>query len=132
MKYSSGYWDEGVTDIGESEARMLALTCQRAELTDGQEILELGCGWGSLTLWMASHYPNAKITAVSNSRTQREHIMAEAEKRNLPNVEVITANMITFEGVGAVSLRSLRISRNVRAHEELSDSSPTRFQLAKA
>lgn len=100
MKYSSGYWDPGVTDIGESEARMLTLTCQRAELTNGQTILELGCGWGSLTLWMAKHYPDSKITAVSNSRTQREYIMAEAEKRGLPNVTVITANMITFEGVG--------------------------------
>jgi cyclopropane-fatty-acyl-phospholipid synthase len=100
MKYSSGYWDPGVTDIGESEARMLTLTCQRAELSNGQTILELGCGWGSLTLWMAKHYPDSKITAVSNSRTQREYIMAEAEKRGLPNVTVITANMITFEGVG--------------------------------
>jgi cyclopropane-fatty-acyl-phospholipid synthase len=100
MKYSSGYWDPGVTDIGESEARMLGLTCQRAELSNGQTILELGCGWGSLTLWMAKHYPDSKITAVSNSRTQREYIMAEAEKRRLTNVTVITANMITFEGVG--------------------------------
>ena len=100
MKYSSGYWDPGVTDIGESEARMLTLTCQRAELSNGQTILELGCGWGSLTLWMAKHYPDSKITAVSNSRTQREYIMAEAEKRGLPNVTVITAYMISFEGVG--------------------------------
>ena len=100
MKYSSGYWEEGVTDIGESEARMLEITSQRAQLANGQRILELGCGWGSLTLWMGKNYPDAKITAVSNSRTQREHIMAEAEKRGLYNIEVITANMITFEGVG--------------------------------
>jgi cyclopropane-fatty-acyl-phospholipid synthase len=100
MKYSSGYWENGVIDIAESEARMLEITSQRAELANGQRILELGCGWGSLTLWMAKHYPDAKITAVSNSRTQREHILAEAAKRNLHNVEVITANMITFEGIG--------------------------------
>ncbi|MFN9027770.1 MAG: SAM-dependent methyltransferase, partial [Akkermansiaceae bacterium] len=55
MKYSSGYWDEGVIDIAESESRMLEMTCQRAELANGQRILELGCGWGSLTLWMAKH-----------------------------------------------------------------------------
>ena len=79
---------------------MLEITSRRAQLANGQNILELGCGWGSLTLWMARHYPEAKITAVSNSRTQREHIMAEAEKRGLHNVTVITANMITFEGVG--------------------------------
>lgn len=100
MKYSSGYWDEGVTDIGESESRMLGITCERAQLANGQRILELGCGWGSLTLWMAKHYPDARITAVSNSRTQREHIMAEAETRNLRNIEVITANMITFADIG--------------------------------
>lgn len=100
LKYSSGYWDEGVTDIDESEARMLALTCERAGLEDGQRILELGCGWGSLSLWMAKHYPKAQITAVSNSRTQREHIMGQAEKRGLKNLQVITANMIDYQGEG--------------------------------
>ena len=98
LKYSSGYWDEGVTDIDESEARMLALTCERAGLTDGQRILELGCGWGSLSLWMAKHYPASQITSVSNSRTQREFITAEAEKRGLTNLTVVTANMIDYQG----------------------------------
>lgn len=100
MKYSSGYWDEGVTDIDESEARMLAITCERAELQDGHRILELGCGWGSLTLWMASHYPNARITAVSNSRTQKAYIDSQLAERGLANVEVRTANMIGYEGEG--------------------------------
>ena len=100
MKYSSGYWDPGVTDIEISEARMLALSCERAELEDGQRILELGCGWGSLTLWMGKHYPNSKITAVSNSRTQKEYIDAQAQERGLTNIEVITANMIYYEGEG--------------------------------
>lgn len=100
MKYSSGYWDEGVTDIDTSEARMLALTCERAALEDGQRILELGCGWGSLTLWMAAHFPNAKITAVSNSRTQRAHIEARLAERGLTNVEVRTVNMIDYQGEG--------------------------------
>jgi cyclopropane-fatty-acyl-phospholipid synthase len=100
MKYSSGYWDPGVTDIDVSEARMLEITCQRADLQDGHRILELGCGWGSLTMWMASHYPNARITAVSNSRTQRQHIEAQLAARGLTNVEVKTVNMIHYEGEG--------------------------------
>jgi len=100
MKYSSGYWDEGVSDIDASEARMLALTCERAALEDGQRILELGCGWGSLTLWIAAHFPNAKITAVSNSRTQRAHIEARAAERGLSNVEVRTVNMVDYQGEG--------------------------------
>jgi cyclopropane-fatty-acyl-phospholipid synthase len=80
---------------------MLQLTCERAELQDGQRILELGCGWGSLSLWMAEHYPNAQITSVSNSRTQKQFIDAEAARRGLKNLTIITANMIHFEGVGA-------------------------------
>ena len=81
LKYSSGYWPEDATTFDESEAIMLGLTCERAELADGQRILELGCGWGSLSLWMAEHYPNAQITSVSNSRTQKEFIDAEAARR---------------------------------------------------
>lgn len=100
LKYSSGYWPEPGTTFDESEAIMLRLTCERAELADGQSILELGCGWGSLSLWMAEHYPNAQITSVSNSRTQKEFIDAEAAKRGLKNLTIVTANMIHFEGVG--------------------------------
>jgi cyclopropane-fatty-acyl-phospholipid synthase len=69
-------------------------------LRDGQRILELGCGWGSLTLWMAAHYPNARITAVSNSNSQRVHILAEAARRSLHNVTVLTADMNAFETDG--------------------------------
>ncbi|RYD30789.1 MAG: class I SAM-dependent methyltransferase, partial [Verrucomicrobiaceae bacterium] len=100
MKYSSGYWDPGVLDIEDSERRMLRLTCERADIQDGQRILELGCGWGSLTLWMAAHFPQARITAVSNSRTQRAHIEAQLAERGLTNVEVKTANMIHYAGEG--------------------------------
>lgn len=101
MKYSSGYWKEGVQDIDTSEAEMLRITCERAELRDGQRILELGCGWGSLTLWMATNFPNARITAVSNSRTQKAHIDAQLAERQLRNVTVRTANMIDYGGEGA-------------------------------
>jgi cyclopropane-fatty-acyl-phospholipid synthase len=97
-KYSSCYFDPGVTSLDVAEARMLSLTCERAQLKDGEDILELGCGWGSLTLWMAEHYPAARITAVSNSRTQRLHIEATARERGLGNVRVITcdANVLEF------------------------------------
>lgn len=100
LKYSSGYWDNGVSDIETSEARMLELTCQRAGIKDGERILELGCGWGSLTLWMANHFPNSQITAISNSKTQRKHIEAQAVARRLTNVQVRTVNMIEYEGEG--------------------------------
>jgi cyclopropane-fatty-acyl-phospholipid synthase len=96
LKYSSGYWDSGVENLNQAEERMLGLTCSRAELRDGQHILELGCGWGSLSLWMAERYPNAKITAVSNSRTQKEHIDAEAKNRGLANLTVVTSDMNVF------------------------------------
>nr|MBA3972267.1 class I SAM-dependent methyltransferase [Bacteroidota bacterium] len=73
LKYSSGYWKKGVTDIDTSEDDMLEITCNRAELKDGQDVLEFGCGWGSLSLYMAKKYPNSRITVVSNSRTQKLH-----------------------------------------------------------
>jgi cyclopropane-fatty-acyl-phospholipid synthase len=101
LKYSSGWWDEHTRTLDEAEAAMLKLTCERAQLQDGHHILELGCGWGSLSLWMAEHFPSARITSVSNSRTQKEFIDAEAARRNLTNLTVRTANMITYEGEGA-------------------------------
>lgn len=100
LKYSSGLWDKNAKTLDDAEAAMLALTCERAELRDGQRILELGCGWGSLSLWMAAHYPNAKITSVSNSRTQKEHIDGEAAKRGLKNLTIVTANMNSYQGEG--------------------------------
>ena len=67
MKYSSAFYPDGCSNLAAAEENMLRLTCDRARLTDGQDILELGCGWGSLTLWMAEQFPNSRITAVSNS-----------------------------------------------------------------
>jgi len=97
LKYSSGYWPEGVRSLDQAEEAMLALTAARAGLQDGQRILELGCGWGSLTLWMAERFPGARITAVSNSAPQREHILAQARERGLDNLQVLTADMNTFD-----------------------------------
>jgi cyclopropane-fatty-acyl-phospholipid synthase len=86
-----------VQHLDAAEAEALATTCARAGLGNGMDILELGCGWGSLTLWMATHYPGSRITAVSNSASQREHILAEAARRGLGNVSVITRDMNTFD-----------------------------------
>lgn len=96
LKYSCGYWSYGNTYIDKSESDALKLTCQHAQIEHGMDILELGCGWGSLTLWMATHYPNCKITAVSNSRSQGNYILRQANERNLLNIEVITADMNDF------------------------------------
>jgi cyclopropane-fatty-acyl-phospholipid synthase len=100
LKYSCGLWETGVSDLAAAEERMLDLTCARAGITDGQEILELGCGWGSLTLWMASRYPRSRITAVSNSASQRQFILECAAARGLGNVTVITADVNDFEAAG--------------------------------
>jgi cyclopropane-fatty-acyl-phospholipid synthase len=96
-KYSSCYWPAGVKTLAEAEGAMLDLTCQRAELADGQSILELGCGWGSLTLWMAERFPNSSILAVSNSNSQREYILAEAKRRGRSNVSVVTQDLNHFQ-----------------------------------
>jgi len=95
-KYSSAYWPEGVTTLDAAELAALTATCSHAELSDGQRILELGCGWGSLTLWMAKHYPHSQITAVSNSHSQRRYIESVADSRGLSNLRIITADMNTY------------------------------------
>jgi len=96
-KYSGCHWGEGVTDLAHAEARALAITCERAGLKDGQDVLELGCGWGSLSLWMADRYRNSQITAVSNSYSQRHYIQREAQARGLFNLRVITSDVNEFE-----------------------------------
>ena len=96
LKYSSGYWPDGVNSLDESEESMLELSFERAQFVDGDSILELGCGWGSLTCYMASKLPNSKITAVSNSKDQKEHILNRCKNQGLDNIEVITADMNDF------------------------------------
>ena len=93
LKYSSAWWPEGVTTLSAAEEAMLDLTCRRAGIADGQDVLELGCGWGSLTLWMAERNPAARIVAVSNSLTQRVHILARAAELGLDNLTVLTADV---------------------------------------
>ena len=95
-KYSSGYWPAGVDSLDAAETAALDATCKRAGLTDGQQVLELGCGWGSLTLFVAERFPGSQITALSNSNSQRNYIEAEADRRGLTNVRVITCDFNNF------------------------------------
>jgi cyclopropane-fatty-acyl-phospholipid synthase len=96
-KYSSCFWPEGVDSLDDAEVYALGMTCDRAELVDGQDILELGCGWGSLTLWMAERYPSSRITAVSNSASQGDYIRSEAAARGFDNITVLTRDMNDFD-----------------------------------
>lgn len=95
-KYSCCFWDENTKTLDDAEEAALALTCERAGIADGQRILELGCGWGSLSLWMAERFPASTITAVSNSTPQRHFIEAAARARGLQNLRVLTADMNDF------------------------------------
>lgn len=117
-KYSSCFWPEGCTSLDEAESEALRITCERAQLADGMRILELGCGWGSLSLWMASRFPLAEITAVSNSAPQRKFIEAEASRRGIGNLRVITCDMNRYEATSAfdrvVSVEMFEHMRNWR------------------
>jgi cyclopropane-fatty-acyl-phospholipid synthase len=97
LKYSSCLYTTGSESLDQAETAMLALYAERAQLADGQHILELGCGWGSLALYNAQRFPGAKITAISNSRTQKEFIDTEARKRGLTNLRILTCDINTFD-----------------------------------
>ena len=97
LKYSCCYYPAGAESLDEAEEAMLGLYVERARIADGQEILELGCGWGSLSLYLAERFRGSRITGVSNSRTQKEHIDTEARRRGLANLRVITCDMNTFD-----------------------------------
>ena len=96
LKYSSGLWPAGVEDLAESEQRMLELSCERAGLVDGMSVLDLGCGWGSLSRWIATRYPRCRVLAVSNSRTQAEFIRERSAADGIDRLEVLTADMNGF------------------------------------
>jgi len=97
LKYSSGLWGDGVRDLDTAEERMLGLTCERAGLRDGMRVLDLGCGWGSLSLWIATRFPRCSVLAVSNSKLQREFIVGRAEQRGIRNLAVRTADANDFD-----------------------------------
>jgi cyclopropane-fatty-acyl-phospholipid synthase len=120
LKYSCAYYARPGASLSEAERTMLELTVERAGLADGQRILELGCGWGSLTLFMAEKYPSATIVAVSNSSSQREHIMARAKARGLANVTVVTCDMNAFGADGAFDrVVSVEMFEHMRNYESL-------------
>lgn len=121
LKYSSGLWADGTHTLAESEAAMLEATCAFAGLADGQDVLELGCGWGSLSLWMAKHYPDSRITAVSNSNSQREFIEQQAAERGLGNLRVITCdvNALSLESNAFDRVVSVEMFEHVRNYAQL-------------
>ena len=122
LKYSCAYYESEKTTLPEAEEEMLARTCRNAELEDGMRVLDLGCGWGSLTLWMAEHYPNLRITSVSNSTSQKSHIEARCAAKGFSNVEVITADMNDFAPPGSAPFHrivSIEMFEHMRNWEAL-------------
>lgn len=119
LKYSGCLFESGIDDLDAAEHAMLALTAERARLRDGQQILDLGCGWGSFSLWAARRFPNAAIRAVSNSAAQRDWIAARAAERELANLTVESCDINHFNpGVSGfdriVSIEMLEHMRNYR------------------
>lgn len=95
-KYSSGYFQKPDSTLDEAEAAMLQLSCERAGIADGMQVLDLGCGWGALSLWIAERFPRCRVVGVSNSNSQRLDILARAKARGLDNVAVVTADINGF------------------------------------
>lgn len=119
-KYSCCWWPAGTRTLDDAERTALEATCERAQLDDGLDILELGCGWGSLTLWMAEKYPHSRITAVSNSIAQRRFIESLAAERGLYNVQIITADMNVFSAHGRFDrVLSVEMFEHMRNYERL-------------
>ena len=117
-KYSSCFYPKGDESLDEAEEIMLQKTVERAELKDGMQILELGCGWGSLTLFMAERFPRAKITAISNSSSQRKFIEKTAKDRNLKNIKIITKDMNKFQVSGKFDrIVSVEMFEHMRNYE---------------
>ena len=122
LKYSSGYWPEGISTLDDSELAMLELSAERAEISNGDQILELGCGWGSLTMYMAKKYPDSSITAVSNSKDQRKFIENKCKERSINNVKVITKDMNDFTIEEKFDrIVSIEMFEHMRNYEQLLD-----------
>jgi cyclopropane-fatty-acyl-phospholipid synthase len=118
-KYSSCYWDRATT-LDDAETEMLELTAKRAEISDEMKVLDLGCGWGSFLLFAAEKFPNSEFTGVSNSSTQKEHILEQAKKRSLSNVKVITADMNDFQpGESFDRIVSIEMFEHMRNYQVL-------------
>ena len=120
FKYSSCYWPKGCATLDQAEEASLEQIAERAELANGQSILDLGCGWGSFTLWAAERYPQSEFLSVSNSYSQAKHIREQVIKRNLPNVEVVTCDINDFSpGRQFDRIVSVEMLEHVRNYEEI-------------
>jgi len=120
LKYSCADWDSGAADLDSAEAAMLESYVQRAGLADGQQVLDLGCGWGSLTLWAAARFPASRFTAVSNSSGQRRLIEERARELGLANVSVLTADVNTLQLDGGFDrILSVEMFEHVRNYAVL-------------
>ncbi len=120
LKYSCGLWSNGANDLDASEAAMLALSSSRAGIVDGMNVLDLGCGWGSLSLWIAERYPNCKITSLSNSTSQAAYIKQRCQEQGLTNVDTVTSDIALFDTSDRFDrIVSVEMFEHVRNHEQL-------------
>ena len=120
LKYSCGFWPGETSNLSEAEAAALEQTVQRAGIEDGMQVLDLGCGWGSLSLWIAEHFPNTSVTSVSNSASQRDFILRQANERSIKNIDVIVSDMNDFSTDGAFDrVVSVEMFEHMRNYGEL-------------
>ena len=120
LKYSAGYWPEGVSSLDDAEEAMLKLTCERAHIADGQSILDLGCGWGAFSLYVAEAYPHCHITGLSNSHSQKAFIDAQAARQGIRNLRIITADIAEFESIATFDrIVSIEMFEHLRNYEQL-------------
>ncbi len=120
LKYSCCHWDSRVKGLDDAEESMLELYVERAQLRDGMDVMDLGCGWGSLSLWLAGRFPNMRITALSNSRMQKEFIDSCAIQRGFRNLEVVTANVGSYESPATFDrVVSIEMFEHLHNHQEI-------------
>ena len=120
LKYSCSSWDENAASLAEAEEATLAMTAVRAEVSPGMRILDLGCGWGSFSLWVAARYPDIAVQAVSNAEGQRRYIECERDRRGLTNLTVVTADINTFAPDGQFDrIVSVEMFEHMRNYERL-------------
>ena len=119
-KYSCCYWPQGAETIEEAEVAALQKTVERAGIQDGMRVLDLGCGWGSVSLWIAEHFPATRVTSVSNSRSQHDYITAQASARGIDNLSVHVCDMNDFEPPGTYDrVVSIEMFEHMRNYGEL-------------
>lgn len=120
LKYSSAYFPSKHTSLDEAEEAMLEIYCRRARLKDGQSVLDLGCGWGSLTLYIAEKYPNSRVTSVSNSTSQQEYIQGQCARRGLENVQVLCCDINSFDaGAKFDRILSIEMFEHMKNYQQL-------------